>query len=111
MTLQDNTGFYNLLQEEATQQSVSPCPLAQKNVKVVGLKLATLQSIWPDTHPQNHKKIDILLYKCAAGPICPDRYGPYLPFSSGNSQEMSLYKPGKSSQSWRGFAVPTLGGF
>ena len=35
------------------------------------------------------------------GPICPDRYGPSLSFSSRTSQEMSLYKPGKSSQRWR----------
>ena len=43
----------------------------------------------------------ILLHKWTAGPICPDRYGPYLSFLSGTSQEMfSLYKPGKSSQSW-----------
>ena len=62
-------------------------------------------------NPQNHKKIEILLHKWAAGPICPDRYGPYLSFSSGTSQEMSLSKPGKSSQIWRGSAVPTLGGF
>ena len=75
--------------------------------------------IWPPysqsgqtpKNQQNHEQIEILLHKWAAGPICPDRYGPYLSFSSGTSQEMSLYKPGKSSQSWRGSAAPTLGGF
>ncbi len=60
-------------------------------------------------NPQNHKKIKILLHKWTAGPICPDRYGPYLSFSSGTSQEMSLSKPLESTQSWRGEAAPTLG--
>ena len=60
-------------------------------------------------NPQNRRKIEILLHKWTAGPICPDRYGPYLSFSSGTSQEMSLSKPLESTQSWRGEAAPTLG--
>ncbi len=62
--------------------------------------------------PKIHKiteKIENLLHKWTVGPICPDRYGRYLSFSSGTSQEMSLSKPLESTQRWRGEAAPTLG--
>ena len=70
---------------------------------IVGIRLRSVFSVraFYTQNQQNHKQIEILLHKWAAGPICPDRYGPYLSFSSGTSQEMSLYKLGKSSQSWR----------
>ena len=59
-------------------------------------------------NPQDHRKLIVALHEWIVGPICPDRYGPYLSFSSGTSQEMSLSKPLESTQSWRGEAAPTL---
>ena len=64
--------------------------------------IADMLISWSDRSPknsQNQWKFTILLHKWTAGPICPRWYGPDLPFSSGTSQEMSLWNPLESTLS------------